>query len=90
MTLRIAYTPGYPDEAPVVEIEGTICVNDEDKEVLKQFISSEIEENIGMPMIAVLQMSIKEYLDDCNKKQANATLEQRVRAKEEEEKKEAV
>ncbi|EGD82063.1 hypothetical protein PTSG_02744 [Salpingoeca rosetta] len=88
VTLTVTYTPTYPEEAPVIEISSSLCVSAAAKEKLQEVIKTEIEDNLGMPMVSVVQMTVKEALDEINEQERQRIVDDRIRAKEEAEMKE--
>ena len=88
--LTVTYTPHYPEEKPEVELTSSLSVTSEMKDRVREIIEEELEENIGMPSISVVQMAIKEYLDEANEAERTRIVEERKRAKEEADRKELV
>ncbi|KAM7364282.1 RWD domain-containing protein 1 [Cochliomyia hominivorax] len=62
--LVFTYTPTYPDEAPVVEIEDPINFEDNYEQRLLEHIGKSIEEYIGMEMIFSLVSAAQEWLNE--------------------------
>lgn len=61
--LLFTYTPTYPDEAPLVEIEEAVNFEDGYEKRLLEHIQMSVEENIGMEMIFTLVSTAQEWLN---------------------------
>lgn len=88
--LRFEYTPTYPEEPPVIEIEDTICLDANDEETLRGFLIDQCNENIGMVMIFTLVSAAQEWLNsqsDSRRRMAELKEEKRIRDEEEAERK---
>lgn len=77
--LKFTYTPHYPDEEPLIEIENCENLEDDDSEELLKFLQNEAQENLGMVMIFTLVSAALEWL--------NQRGEEIVKKKQEEEEK---
>lgn len=62
--LIFTYTPTYPDEAPVVEIEEPVNFEEGYETKLLDHLQASIEENIGMEMIFTLVSTAQEWLNE--------------------------
>lgn len=62
--LIFTYTPTYPDEAPVVEIEEPVNFEEGYETKLLDHLQTSIEENIGMEMIFTLVSTAQEWLNE--------------------------
>ncbi|XP_011182684.1 RWD domain-containing protein 1 [Zeugodacus cucurbitae] len=62
--LVFTYTPTYPDEAPEVEIEDPVNLEELYEDKLLEHLKKTIEENIGMEMIFTLVSSAQEWLNE--------------------------
>lgn len=62
--LIFTYTPTYPDEAPVVEIEEPVNFEGGYETKLLDHLQASIEENIGMEMIFTLVSTAQEWLNE--------------------------
>ncbi|XP_072939367.1 RWD domain-containing protein 1 [Epargyreus clarus] len=63
--LVFTYTPKYPDELPVVEIDNEENFDDVvDKSQLLTYLTEQGEENLGMVMVFTLVSSGQEWLND--------------------------
>ncbi|XP_054715874.1 RWD domain-containing protein 1-like [Uloborus diversus] len=63
VTLRFCYTPLYPDEAPIIGIEESEEVSEEDAAELVEFLQTKADENLGMVMIFTLVSEASEWLN---------------------------
>ncbi|XP_064214130.1 RWD domain-containing protein 1 [Tribolium castaneum] len=84
------YTPKYPDEAPVIELEN--CDNFEDgyEAQLLDFLKEQVQENLGMVMIFTLVSSAQEWLNvrwEGVKKERDEEAARKLREEEEAERK---
>ncbi|KRT86049.1 hypothetical protein AMK59_2397 [Oryctes borbonicus] len=83
--LTFTYTPKYPDEAPLIEIEESENISEEYERKLLGYLKEQIEENLGMVMVFTLVSSAQEWLnvkwDEIRKKRD----EEKVRRVQEEE-----
>ncbi|XP_030369857.1 RWD domain-containing protein 1 [Scaptodrosophila lebanonensis] len=88
--LLFTFTPTYPDEAPLVEIEDTVNFEENFVAGLLEHLCETIEENIGIEMIFSLVSSAQEWLNvrwDDHKKNAEEERVRKVLETEEEERK---
>ncbi|CAG9833686.1 unnamed protein product [Diabrotica balteata] len=61
--LVITYTPKYPEEAPIIELENFENFDDEYEQLLLDYLNEQIEENLGMVMVFTLVSSAQEWLN---------------------------
>lgn len=40
--LKFEYTPNYPEEPPLIEIEESKCLDDNDEETLNEFLKEQV------------------------------------------------
>ncbi|KAL9892953.1 RWD domain-containing protein 1 [Glossina fuscipes fuscipes] len=88
--LLFTYTPTYPDEAPLVEIDEPVNFAEDFEERLLQHIKKSIEEYLGMEMIFSLVSTAQEWLNerwDDHKKAQEEERERNLLAAEEAERK---
>lgn len=64
LQLQITYVDKYPEEVPKVEILGSSGFSEEDMTSLKDKLSQQATENLGMPMVFALQASAKDVVDE--------------------------
>lgn len=76
LTLCFEYTPKYPDDPPLMEIEEPDNVEEEDLPALRSLLEEQFEECAGMAMVFTLVSAAQEWL--------NTFVEDRVRKEEEE------
>ncbi|XP_005175295.1 RWD domain-containing protein 1 [Musca domestica] len=62
--LVFTYTPTYPDEAPVVEVDEPVNFQEDYEQRMLEHLKSTIEENIGMEMIFTLVSTAQEWLNE--------------------------
>mmetsp|Transcript_42192 Transcript_42192/g.98994 ORF Transcript_42192/g.98994 Transcript_42192/m.98994 type:complete len:255 (+) Transcript_42192:82-846(+) len=62
VTLRVSYTPEYPETAPEWELVNIIGLNDDKQEDLRNTISETVESSIGMVMIYTVAEACREWL----------------------------
>ncbi|XP_065371555.1 RWD domain-containing protein 1 [Calliphora vicina] len=62
--LVFTYTPTYPDEAPLVEIDEPVNFDDGYEKRLLEHVEKSIEEYIGMEMIFSLVSTAQEWLNE--------------------------
>uniref|UniRef100_A0A1B6G4M2 RWD domain-containing protein n=1 Tax=Cuerna arida TaxID=1464854 RepID=A0A1B6G4M2_9HEMI len=89
-TLKFEYTPKYPDEPPIIEIESTQRLDEEDEQILREHLEEQCNENIGMVMIFTLVSAAQEWLNsqsDMRRKTAEMAEEKRIKDEEEAERK---
>jgi len=86
--LKFTFTPEYPSEAPLVEVEESDNIDDEHLDELQQEISSQIDENLGMPMVFTIVSAAIEWLGAKNDQIKSDLLEAAKRKKEVEEEEE--
>nr|CAG4650540.1 EOG090X0F6V [Sida crystallina] len=63
-TLKFTYTPNYPDEVPIVEINDPVCMDDMQVERLLEQLEKDAEDNLGMVMIFTLVSSTNDWLNN--------------------------
>ncbi|XP_013783546.1 RWD domain-containing protein 1-like [Limulus polyphemus] len=88
--LKFTYTPGYPDEEPLIEIENCENLEEDDSKELLKFLQNEAQENLGMVMVFTLVSAALEWLNqrgEENVKKKQEEEEKRKRQEEEEEQK---
>ncbi|XP_056639683.1 RWD domain-containing protein 1 [Diorhabda sublineata] len=61
--LVISYTPKYPEEAPIIEIDNCENFDDEYEQLLLNYLNEQIQENLGMVMVFTLVSSAQEWLN---------------------------
>uniref|UniRef100_A0A1B6II37 RWD domain-containing protein n=1 Tax=Homalodisca liturata TaxID=320908 RepID=A0A1B6II37_9HEMI len=89
-SLKFEYTPKYPDEPPIIEIESTQRLDEEDEQILREHLKEQCNENIGMVMIFTLVSAAQEWLNsqsDMRRKMAEMAEEKRIKDEEEAERK---
>jgi len=89
--LLFTYTEKYPDEAPEVDIEDSINLEDDSRKKLLDNISNTINENLGMEMIFTLVSTAQEWINvrwDEIKKEEDMESQKKLQEQEELEKKE--
>nr|CAI5828196.1 unnamed protein product [Callosobruchus analis] len=62
--LVITYTPKYPEEAPIVEIEDAENFEEGYETKLLEYIDEQIKENLGMVMVFTLVSTAQEWLNE--------------------------
>nr|CAH7729713.1 unnamed protein product [Callosobruchus chinensis] len=62
--LVITYTPKYPEEAPIVEIEDAENFEEGYEAKLLEYIDEQIKENLGMVMVFTLVFTAQEFLNE--------------------------
>lgn len=70
--LVFTYTEKYPDEAPIIEIEDSVNLDNNSLQLLLEHINKTVTENLGMEMIFSLVSSAQEYLNVCYDEQKQA------------------
>lgn len=60
--LVVTYTPKYPEEAPIVEIENPENFEEKYEPVLLEHLAKQVNENLGMVMVFTLVSSAQEWL----------------------------
>jgi len=60
--LKFTFTPEYPSEAPLLEVEESDNLDDEHLEEMQAELSKQIEENLGMPMVFTIVSAAIEWL----------------------------
>jgi hypothetical protein len=69
-----AHTASYPEEAPLIKISSIRGLSKQEIEEAQAHVESQIEENLGMPMIYTLVTMAQEWMNDvAAKKQGPAT-----------------
>lgn len=61
--LIITYTPKYPEEAPLIELENIVNFEDDYETSLLEYLNEQIQENLGMVMVFTLVSSAQEWLN---------------------------
>ncbi|XP_060519455.1 RWD domain-containing protein 1 [Cylas formicarius] len=61
--LVITYTPKYPEEAPIIEIENPTNFDNGYKSELLKYLQEQVQENLGMVMVFTLVSSAQERLN---------------------------
>ena len=61
--LEFTYTPKYPDESLLISIEDQENFEDSDDEKLKEHLTEQINENLGMVMVFTLVSAAQEWLN---------------------------
>lgn len=61
--LVITYTPKYPEEAPIIEIENAENFDDDYESGLLRYLDEQVSENLGMVMVFTLVSSAQEWLN---------------------------
>ncbi|XP_015909751.1 RWD domain-containing protein 1 [Parasteatoda tepidariorum] len=88
VALKFEYVPNYPDEAPLMEVEESENMSDDDITDLLAFLQNRVEDNLGMVMVFTLVSEASEWLNtrlvDSITQRKDAE-EQRIRRLEEEE-----
>ncbi|XP_054258810.1 RWD domain-containing protein 1 [Macrosteles quadrilineatus] len=88
--LRFEYTPNYPEEPPIIDIEDTVGLEDDDEQTLRHHLQEQVIENLGMVMVFTLVSAAQEWLNsqsDIRRKIAEMQEEKRIRDEEEAERK---
>ena len=68
-----AHTASYPEEAPLIKISSIRGLSKQEIEEAQEHVDSQIEENLGMPMIYTLVTVAQEWMNDvAAKKQGSA------------------
>ncbi|KAI5697595.1 RWD domain-containing protein 1 [Diaphorina citri] len=83
--LRFQYTPKYPEEIPIIEIENCDNIDEDVERELKEYLLTQANENLGMVMIFTLVSSAQEWLStksDQLKKDKEEAEEKRIKAEE--------
>ena len=62
--LKFTYTKTYPDAAPVMEVEESDNLNEDDIQAIQELLKEQAEENLGMVMIFTLISAVQEKLTD--------------------------
>mmetsp|Transcript_25689 Transcript_25689/g.59375 ORF Transcript_25689/g.59375 Transcript_25689/m.59375 type:complete len:263 (-) Transcript_25689:95-883(-) len=62
VTLRVAYTPDYPETAPEWELASIVGLGDDKQEDLRNTISESVESSLGMVMIYTVAEAAREWL----------------------------
>lgn len=84
--LKFEYTPSYPEELPIVDIEETVRLEEDHKEQLRQHLHEQAEENLGMVMAFTLVSAAQEWLNTKSDEiRRNAELQEQQRLIDEEE-----
>lgn len=68
ITLKIAYTPSYPDEAPEIGLSDPQNVEESEVDEGKALLAEQAADNLGMVMVFTLQAALKEWLDTMSDK----------------------
>jgi hypothetical protein len=58
-----AHTPAYPDEPPLVKARGVRGMADADAAALQAEVDSQVEANLGLPMVYALVMAAQEWVN---------------------------
>nr|XP_023024266.1 RWD domain-containing protein 1 [Leptinotarsa decemlineata] len=61
--LVITYTPKYPEEAPIIEIENSENFEEHYEQKILDYLMEQVEENLGMVMVFTLVSSAQEWLN---------------------------
>lgn len=88
--LRFTFTPTYPAEAPMVEVEESENIEEEHLAEFQDHLKEQIEENLGMPMVFTIVSAGIEWLGEkCEwlKREAEEAARRKKEADEEEERK---
>ena len=88
-TLKFTYTPTYPEEIPIIEIQDDVGMDDEQVQRLQEVLEKEAENNLGMVVIFTLVSAANEWLNnewDSELKRIEDEAEQKVLEAEEAEK----
>jgi hypothetical protein len=86
--LVFTYTPKYPEESPIIEIENAENFDDECETELLSYLREQVEENLGMVMIFTLVSSAQERLNvrwELVKKERDEETAKKLKKEEEEE-----
>lgn len=84
--LKFEYTPSYPEELPLLDIEETVRLEESDEEQLTQHLKQQAEENLGMVMVFTLVSAAQEWLNiKSDEIRRTAELKEQQRLQEEEE-----
>lgn len=84
--LKFEYTPSYPEELPLLDIEETVRLEENYEEQLRQHLKQQAEENLGMVMVFTLVSAAQEWLNSKSDEiRRNAELREQQRLQEEEE-----
>ena len=71
--VMFAHTASYPEEAPLIKISSIRGLSKQEIEEAQEHVDSQIEENLGMPMIYTLVTVAQEWMNDvAAKKQGSA------------------
>ncbi|CAG9767992.1 unnamed protein product [Ceutorhynchus assimilis] len=60
--LVITYTPKYPEEAPIIEIENAENFEEKYEAMLLEHLAEQVKENLGMVMVFTLVSAAQEWL----------------------------
>ncbi|CAG9856824.1 unnamed protein product [Phyllotreta striolata] len=88
--LVVTYTPKYPEEKPIIELQDIENLNNEYEEQLLEYLNEQITENLGMVMVFTLVSSAQEWLNvkwEEVKKENDDRLARKLKAEEEAEQK---
>ena len=80
------YTETYPDSLPVMEIDDSVGLEEEQIEELGSYLKQISEENLGMPMVFTVVSSAKEWLENVvrsRREEKQRAEQERIRAEEE-------
>lgn len=61
--LTVTYTPKYPEEEPLLEIENAENFDEDYESSLLNFLHEQVQENLGMVMVFTLVSSAQEWLN---------------------------
>lgn len=82
------HTPSYPDEPPLIKARSVRGLSDTDISSLQSLFNSQVEENLGMPMIFTILTAAQEWINDLDTSRAAPVIdpeaERRKRQEEEE------
>ncbi|RZC36011.1 RWD domain-containing protein 1 [Asbolus verrucosus] len=88
--LIFTYTPKYPEEAPIIDIENCENFEDQYESDLLSYLREQVQENLGMVMIFTLVSSAQEWLNvrwEDVKKERDEAAAKKLKEEEEEEQK---
>ncbi|BES95017.1 unnamed protein product [Nesidiocoris tenuis] len=88
--LKFEYTPTYPEEIPIIEVEDVENLDESKVEELQEFLIQQASENLGMVMIFTLVSAAQEWvntLSDNMRIRKQQAEEEKKKTEEEEERK---
>ncbi|KAF6210667.1 hypothetical protein GE061_013774 [Apolygus lucorum] len=88
--LKFEYTPMYPEEVPIIDVEEGENLDESSLNELKEFLIEQASENLGMVMVFTLVSAAQEWMNTLNDKlqvRKQEMEEEKKRKEEEEERK---